>query len=280
MNGPRGGAKPGTGLIVFGDDGSSNADVAWLWVCNHRWSGWRAEVVTATPPPFPPPSWDYRGDLVEWDSPHPRILVAQSELVSVRHLTGAYDPRVLLGERSDADLLLVGSRGLGHLKALLLGSTTEWLLHHPPAPLAVVRRAAPVRSVVVCVDGSVHAQAAVEAFARLPWASDTQVRVLTVHDGRADVDAAQAGALKALSAAGVAASVHEEKGKATHAILHELSATQPELVVLGTRGLTGWRRLRLGSTAAAVVRATDCSSLVACADDSPADGGDTTATTP
>lgn len=279
MTEPAGGAVHGPGLIVFGDDGSPGADVAWLWVCNHPWPGWRAEVVTATPPPFPPPSWEYRGDMVEWDSPHPRILVAQSGLASVRHLTGVYDPRVLLGERSDADLLVVGSRGLGHLRALLVGSTAEWLLHHPPAPLVIVRRAAPVRSVVACVDGSGHAQAAVEAFARLPWAKDTRVKVLTVYDGRVDVDAGQAGALKVLSAAGVTASAQEVRGKPTQVILEELSETQPQLILLGTRGLTGWRRLRLGSTAAAVVRAADCSSLVACADDSP-DGADATATSP
>jgi nucleotide-binding universal stress UspA family protein len=35
--------------------------------------------------------------------------------------------------------------------------------------------------------------------------------------------------------------------------------------VLGTRGLTGWSRLRFGSTAAAVVHTTHGSALFACA---------------
>ena len=40
-------------LLVLGDAGSTGADVAWLWVCNHRWPGWRAEVVTAERPLVP-----------------------------------------------------------------------------------------------------------------------------------------------------------------------------------------------------------------------------------
>ena len=36
-------------LLVFGDDGSSGADVAWLWVNEQVWPGWRIEVVAVEP---------------------------------------------------------------------------------------------------------------------------------------------------------------------------------------------------------------------------------------
>jgi hypothetical protein len=26
--------------LVFGDDGSADADVVWLWINNHSWPGW------------------------------------------------------------------------------------------------------------------------------------------------------------------------------------------------------------------------------------------------
>jgi nucleotide-binding universal stress UspA family protein len=257
-------------LLVVGDDGSPGADVAWLWVCNHRWPGWRAEVLTATPPPIPP-SRDIVSEPHEWDSPHPRLLVAQSELVSVRHLVDATDPRVLLSAPRPADLLVVGPRGVGRVRALLVGSTTEWLLHHPPAPTAIIRSATPVRRVLACVDGSAHAQAAVSAFCRLPWAVDTAVTVLGVYDGWSAADAGQAAAMKTLAASGVRASTLDVWGKATHAILGHVDEIDPQLIVLGTRGLSAWRPLRLGSTASAVVRAAGCSALVACAPDEPAE---------
>jgi nucleotide-binding universal stress UspA family protein len=44
----------------------------------------------------------------------------------------------------------------------------------------------------------------------------------------------------------------------------------PDLVALGTRGLTGMRRLHHGSTAGAIARAAPCSVLLACAEP---DGG-------
>lgn len=257
-------------LLVFGDDGSWGADVAWLWVANHRWPGWRAEVVTATPPPLPAPLRNV-AELEEWESRHPRLPVAESGLESIRHLSAPSDPRVLLGGRSDATLLVVGFRGLGHVRALLVGSTGEWLLHHPPAPMAMVRSATPVRRVVACVDGSEHAQRAVEAFARLPWADGTEVVVLGVWDGWAEPEAGQARALASLQAAGITAEARAARGKAAPAVLQTLEEVDAQLVVLGTRGLTGWNRLRLGSTAGTVVRAAHCSALVACVDDRPDD---------
>lgn len=258
------GAGAGTRLMVFGDDGSPGADVAWLWVCTHQWEGWRAEVVTAAPATLPPEPSGSSPEPKEWDSPHARLRVSQSALASIRHLREEADPRVVLGRRSDADLLVVGPRGLGHVKALLVGSTTEWLLHHPPAPLAIVRSAAPVRRVVACVDGSVHAQAAVDAFARLPWAGGTEVVVFSVYDGWSDIESGQAGALASLAREGVTATSMDVRGRGAHTILEQLDELRPQLVLLGTRGLTGWRRMTLGSTAGAVARATTCSVLLAC----------------
>lgn len=253
-------------LLVLGDDGSTGADVAWLWVCNHRWPGWRAEVVTAGRPPGPAVA-AAPAEVVEWDSPHPRLLMAQSELASVRALTVARDQRLALNERSDADLLVLGPHNQGRVRTMLLGSTTEWLLHHPPAPIAVVRSAAPVRRVLVTADGSVHADAARAAFCRLPWAPQTEALVLGVSDGWSRPQEAVDRAVAELEAAGVKATGVVARGRPTHEILDHIDELDAQLVVLGTRGLTGWDRLRLGSTASAVVRGAPCSCLVACVDD-------------
>ncbi|HUP73946.1 MAG TPA: universal stress protein [Acidimicrobiales bacterium] len=258
--------RPDERLLVFGDDGSSGADVAWLWVCNHRWPQWRAEVLTATQPPMPPPPSDQPVKPVEWDSTHRRRAFAESELTSIRTLTVAQDPRIMLGARSDADLIVVGPRSLSRTKAMILGSTTEWILHHPPAPLAIIRTASPVRRVVVCVDGSEHAHAAARAFSQFPWAPDTEVFVVTAVDGRTTADGVAA-AIATLDNAGITATVDAIKGSPTDMILDQIELRKPDLVVLGTRGLTGWKRLRLGSTAGTIVRAAHSSILVANADD-------------
>jgi nucleotide-binding universal stress UspA family protein len=47
---------------------------------------------------------------------------------------------VLADEARDADLLVVGSRGLGGFAGLLLGSVSQELAHHSPSSVLIVRR--------------------------------------------------------------------------------------------------------------------------------------------
>ena len=46
--------------------------------------------------------------------------------------------RMLIEAASDADLLVVGSRGLGGFTGLLLGSVSQQCSHHAPCPLVIV----------------------------------------------------------------------------------------------------------------------------------------------
>jgi nucleotide-binding universal stress UspA family protein len=45
---------------------------------------------------------------------------------------------VLCAEAKGADLLVVGSRGLGGFRGLLLGSVSQQCVHHSPCPVVVV----------------------------------------------------------------------------------------------------------------------------------------------
>lgn len=255
-------------ILVFGDDGSPGADVAWLWVCNHDWAGWHIEVLTSTPPVLPRPAADYRPEPVEWSSPHPRRLLGAPS-IAIRSIAIPEDPRVVLGSRRDAALVVVAPHHQGRLRGPLTGSTTDWLLQHPPAPLAIVRSAAPVRRALLCTDGSLHARAALTAFARLPLSLQTEAIVLAIDDGRSDAAGATDAALAALDTAGVAANAETRRGRPSAAILDAAEQLDPQLIVLGTRGLTGLKRLRVGSTAGAVARSAPCSVLLACVDDEP-----------
>lgn len=249
--------------LAFGDDGSPAADVAWLFINNHRWPGWRLEVVVAHMPEIPGmPLPQADTELHAWDPPQPRRAFTEAQFAQVANLTAKADPRLVLSRASD--LLVIGPRGPGLLKVLHLGSTADWLLLHPPAPLLIARHGHTVRSVVVCADGSPHADRVTRVLAELPWAEQLAITILAVDDDRIDVDTATGSARERLEAAGATVNVCVDSGKPTAIIHRHLADASPDLVALGTRGLTGLRHLRLGSTASAIARAATCSVLVAC----------------
>ncbi|HEX2152815.1 MAG TPA: universal stress protein [Acidimicrobiia bacterium] len=250
--------------LVFGDDGAPPADTAWRWLTSQEWSGWDIEVMTA----------DTDDTRVKWGEP-PAVeewtpTWGRSEAipgaVAVRFLKAATDPRAMLADREDADVILLGLSAHSMLRGMVTGSTTEWLLHHPPSPLVVAQSPEQVNKVTVCADGSTHSRAALGAFTALPLASETRVTVLAVDDGRTDARHAAQEAAALLDGKVREVSMVVVEGQPTTVILEQVEENYSELVVLGTRGLTGWQRLVLGSTASAVVRGVACTSLVASAD--------------
>lgn len=251
--------------LVFGDDGSPEADIAWLFINNHPWSGWRLEVVTAEKPEvigrvLP----REETELHAWSPPNPRVAFTEAKFGEVVHLTAKGDPRVVLSR--DCDLLVIGPRGPGLFKGLGFGSTADWFLNRPPAPLLIARHGHDVRNVVLCTDGSPHAEAVTTVLAGLPFVAQLQVTIVAVDDERMNIGTATESARRLLKAAGATVKVHTARGNPTAVIEDYLEQHSPDLVAIGTRGLTGLRNLRVGSTASAIARSAACSVLVACRD--------------
>ena len=255
--------------LVFGDDGSAAADVVWQWIGHHAWPGWRISVVTATEVPAGGPLAPGESSLRPWQPADLRRLPDGAD-AAVEFLTAESDPRLLLDSFHDAGLIAIGPRGHGVLKQLHIGSTAEWLLHNPPAPLVIVRSARPTRTVLLCVDGSAHARRAAASVAAMPWIGDSRVIVLTVLDGTPDAELGMEHALSLLRPTG--AVVEERLVQAIRftanfdvrsVILEAVVDDEPDLVAMGTRGLSWVRRLVSGSTATAVVHHARCSVLVA-----------------
>lgn len=263
---------PEAAQLVFGDDGSASADVVWLWINNHPWPGWRISVVSAQPPPPGTHVDDDRSSVHPWTPPAPRRLFAAEDVTQVEHLMAEADPRLVLDSFTSAALLAIGPRGRGAIRSLIFGSTAEWLVssHRPLTPLVVVRSARRTEHVLLCVDGSIHAQHAVEALTRLPWIGDTRVTLLGVEDGRAEAERGVTAAAEVLEAHGVSRVSRVLMGALPHTAVFDVRSTildvigeeTPDLVAMGTRGLGGLRRV-LGSTARAVIDHAPCSVLIA-----------------
>ncbi len=70
--------------------------------------------------------------LAGWQEKYPEVKV-------VREVVHDRPASALLRYATEAALVVVGSRGRGGFRGLLLGSTSQHLLHHAPCPVAVVR---------------------------------------------------------------------------------------------------------------------------------------------
>lgn len=256
--------------IIFGDDGSEHADRAWLWINNQTWPGWVVDVVTCAPPPPGPPVPPDRSAPHPWEPDRPRQAFSEAGFAACRHLFAEADPRVVLTEPTDADLVVVGARGHSPLKALHLGSTAEYVVHHAPVPVVVVKTSTPALAVLVATDGSPHAERAIRAVAAMPWLGRArELAIVGVSAGageqQAVVDAAVRRAADVLRDAPVRPATVVTRGHVATAILTSADTMKADLIVLGTRGLTGLRRVLLGSTSNAVLRAARASVFLATA---------------
>ncbi len=257
--------EPAAGRVVLGDDGSPSADLAWAWIMSHEWPGWRIEVVTADPDA----SSDGAAEPEVWHPGRPRTLPG-GDATQVIHYRVAAQPVDAFRGYAHRDLLVVGPKGGGLRKALHLGSTAEALMHDPPLPLVIVRRGQATRRVLVATDGSAHCTAAVRALVGLPWIGAAEVSVVSVEEPGLDADRACSGVASLLGDA--PASVRCEvlvpdELQVTYSpkdmILEAIHAGDADLLVMGTRGLSGFAALRAGSIAGALAGSAPCSVLLA-----------------
>ncbi len=137
--------------IVVGVDGSDSAQAALRFALDEaRLRGAAVRAVTAWQVPtaafggaFVPPTDDL---LDELETGARRTLERaltdagdRAEGIRVESVVRNSTPaRLVLDEADDADLLVVGSRGLGGFRGLLLGSVGQQCTHHAPCPVVIV----------------------------------------------------------------------------------------------------------------------------------------------
>jgi nucleotide-binding universal stress UspA family protein len=142
---------PGSGPVVVGVDGSPTSEGAIEvafdeasfrgvgLVAVHTWS----DVTVGSAFDIAAVSLDWQAvetdeqrllaeRLAGWQEKYPDVRVH-------RVVTRDRPVRSLLAQAGNAQLLVVGSRGRGGFAGMVLGSTSQALLHHAPCPVLVVR---------------------------------------------------------------------------------------------------------------------------------------------
>lgn len=191
-----------------------------------------------------------------------------------------------------ADLIVVGSHGRSALARFVLGSVSKQVAHESRCSVRVARHvvergAAPVR-IIVGVDGSRGAEAAVQAVALRTWPEQTEVRLITVgkparlNDTRdlpplagawvrtrneeqiAKASAMLEQAADALRGAGLQVSLDTPEGSPQDILSEEARTWNADCIFVGACGFdSGPERFAIGGVATALVTSAPCSVEVA-----------------
>ncbi len=208
----------------------------------------------------------------------------------VRAEAGAGSPAALLlkrAQRWQADLIVVGSQGRSAIARFFLGSVSQKVLAEAQCAVRVARRRhaaddAPVR-IMIGLDGSENADAAVRHVAARAWPAGSEVCLLAAYDlitpgvaGRVIPAIAEwteerneeegvwvsqvvRAAQERLEAVGLTVSTLVQPGDPKEMLVAEAERWGADCIFVGARGVKGLERLLLGSVSSAVAARASCS---------------------
>jgi nucleotide-binding universal stress UspA family protein len=250
--------------VVVGFDGSAGSVAAVEWAAREaavRHSSLRVVTCSAVPPQV-----DFYGvgarqaqclaDVVESTRHRHPGLVVESAATQI-------DPRdALLDEAANADLLVVGASEAGAARHLLFGSIARTAARRSPCPVVVVRGVTtrPVQRIVVAIDGSSASDAAVDWACAEATLHRAELRLVSVWDAdgpRAEVRRAVDLAVAECgrwTTADVTGDVLD--GSPAAAIVR--ASRDADLVVIGSRGRSGFKTALFGSVALSVAEDAQC----------------------
>jgi nucleotide-binding universal stress UspA family protein len=218
-----------------------------------------------------------------------QILDGHIASITTRLTHGPAETTIIeVAERVRADLVVVGSRGLGPVKEFLLGNVSQQVIRSAPCSVLITRGPVrPVRRLLIGMDGSVHAEAATRFVSDLPLPPDASVHLCAVAEapifgpgkvatpqelaaalrtiaevGRASADRVLAEGRRLLAAVGCEITTSMRAGHPVDHLLAAIREFRPDLAVIGAKGRTGAKPLALGSVAQMVLKYASCSVLV------------------
>lgn len=198
-----------------------------------------------------------------------------SSSVPVGHPT-----KVLCGLAEEADMIVMGSRGLGLVTGALLGSIAHQVVSHTVAPVVVVPGPSdPPRRIVVGVDGSDHSNRAIEWAGRMARRNGAHVELVLVQQWTMvpamgtpflmatppapDLDAMRQAGSALLEQAAARLGLGDGDitltrldGSPADRLLDRAAAAG--LLVVGTRGRGGFKGLLLGSVSHRALQNAPC----------------------
>jgi nucleotide-binding universal stress UspA family protein len=158
------------GGIVVGHDGSKCAQEALAWAGRlarradidlhvvRAWAMMSAPQPSSWSPGYVPPLRDWEKAVHDELTAHVAAAGLDPSVRVTCHVVHKPPAQGLMTAAEGANLLVMGARGRGGFRGLLLGSVSDQLVHHAPCPVTVVRTGATRREIQMAAGSPVIAE--------------------------------------------------------------------------------------------------------------------------
>jgi nucleotide-binding universal stress UspA family protein len=168
-----------------------------------------------------------------------------------------------------ADVIVVGRHGRTGLVKILMGKVAANVISHAQCKVLVVPKAARIeyKKILVATDGSEHSIAATSEAIEIAKRTGSNIIAVSVAHSELELEEAKRNVDKVLETA-QKEGIQVEKaltpiGKADEVIVEIAGGRGVDLIVMGTYGKTGLRKLLMGSSTEKVIGSAGCAVLVA-----------------
>lgn len=283
-------------VILAATDFSETAEAALEWASElARLQGGRLELIHAVTVPPTMPGFVPPGPLFDDELRAAALARLGEAAVRLRGLGPEVSTHLAMGipsaaivdraEELSAAAIVMGTRGLTGLRHLLLGSTTERVMHRAPCPVLSVHpgdrgKHRPIRSILVPTDFSRDAEVAIEAAHRLLAPLEKDASLTLLHAFNLPIEYTAYGPIpmsinylkdagleaeekldelrERLEREGLTLETVAKEGDPAAVIADEAEKRGVDLIAMGTHGGSSFRHLLLGSTAERVIQHAPC----------------------
>ncbi|HHN63852.1 MAG TPA: universal stress protein [Nitrospirae bacterium] len=171
-------------------------------------------------------------------------------------------------EKIDADVIVMGRRGRSGIKRLMMGSVTALVIGTAPCDVFVVPRAGRLscKRILIATDGSEYSQKAARKAISIAKRCGSELMAISVaekEDELAQTEETLKEIKRLAENEGLTVETISVKGTPYEAITTTAQVKEADLIVVGTHGRTGLKKVLMGSVAERVIALAHCTVLVA-----------------
>lgn len=185
-------------------------------------------------------------------------------------LYGEEPYRIIVNEAAEkkVDMIVIGRRGRSGLMKVLMGQVAAKVIGHSSCKVLIVPRAAKIeyRNILVATDGSDHSLTAASEAIGIAKRCGSHIIALSSAHSEAELKEAKAHVNKVAEMAqhdGITVEAITPLGRSHDIIIETAGGRGVDLIVMGTYGKTGIKKLFMGSSTEKVIGRAGCAVLVA-----------------